>query len=195
MPYRKVILVTLALVLMGAHSVAMGQKLEPAPQGLLLYAAQPLGIDVSPRLGWFPEVAQQTAYQIRVAHAPEAFQEERQILWDSGKVLSSASAQVAYTGPELVSRMRYYWQVRVWDGQDRMSVWSEPSWWEVGLLHPTDWLAAWIGGRQNRDHNWADLRLTVDFTLYDTPLNLLFRARPIGKTYGEAYNWQDHQYR
>jgi len=159
------------------------------------YATEPLGLDVRrPRLGWLPTVEgrgiRQAAYQIQVATSPARLRDDQQPLWDSGKVTSSESRHVAYAGPALASRTRYYWQVRVWDGADRASAWSSPSWWEMGLLDETDWQAAWIGGRQARDHDWSDLKVTFDFTLTETTLNFLFRARPVGKTYGETYNWQ-----
>ena len=50
-----------------------------------------------------------------------------------------------YAGPDLESRRRYAWRVRVWDAKGRVSPWSAPGWWEVGLLQPSDWAAAWIG--------------------------------------------------
>jgi alpha-L-rhamnosidase len=37
--------------------------------------------------------------------------------------------------------------VRVWDELDRASSWSEPGYWQVGLLEESDWHAQWIAGR------------------------------------------------
>jgi len=32
----------------------------------------------------------------------------------------------------------------VWDNHHHVSAWSEPSFWEMGLLDPSDWTAKWI---------------------------------------------------
>ena len=42
--------------------------------------------------------------------------------------------------------MRYYWKVKVWDGNDQISDWSLSAWWEMALLSPSEWQAQWIGG-------------------------------------------------
>ncbi|MEW1929055.1 alpha-L-rhamnosidase [Streptomyces sp. NPDC088360] len=112
------------------------------------YVRHPLGLDVPrPRLSWpltsTKEGQAQTAYQVRVASAPGRIAEPD--VWDSGKVASSDSVLVPYAGPDLTSRTRYYWSVRVWDSAGRASEWSEPSWWETGLLAAKDWTARWIG--------------------------------------------------
>ncbi|MFD4694388.1 alpha-L-rhamnosidase [Streptomyces sp. NPDC058463] len=112
------------------------------------YVRHPLGLDTPrPRLSW-PVASDlpgrtQTAYQVRVATAPELL--GKPDVWDSGKVESDRSVLVPYAGPEPVSRTRYHWSVRVWDSGGQVSGWSEPSWWETGLLAESDWSAGWIG--------------------------------------------------
>jgi alpha-L-rhamnosidase len=70
----------------------------------------------------------------------------------------------------------------------RPGPWSAPAAFEMGLLSPEDWgEAAWIGRRLAPPKGWADQVLTVDFTLKGRFFDVLFRARPEGKTYGEAY--------
>ena len=51
---------------------------------------------------------------------------------------------LSYRGPAVESRRRYYWQVRTWDAQGQASSYSQPSWWEMGLLSAQDWKAKWI---------------------------------------------------
>jgi alpha-L-rhamnosidase len=110
--------------------------------------AKPLGIDAEhPRLSWqltgTGRDAMQTAYEIRAAetvgqlhHGP--------YLWESGEITSN-DPYAAYAGPELASRQRVAWQVRVWDASGDVSNWSPPSWWEMGLLDQGDWAPAkWI---------------------------------------------------
>jgi alpha-L-rhamnosidase len=118
------------------------------------YLANPLGLDVrQPRLGWRVGAtgrgARQTAYQIQVAESRptlEAVVAGRQdgLLWDSGKVASGTSLHVPYAGPALGACQRYYWRVRVWDGDDAASSWSEIVFWETGLLQGANWQAEWI---------------------------------------------------
>lgn len=114
-------------------------------------APDPLGIDAAaPRLGWqlsSPKRAQrQSAYEIIVASSLAVLAGSRGDVWDSGKVTSSQSSNVTYAGPALASGTRYYWEVRVWDGQGLASAWSAPNWWETALLSAADWGSAqWIG--------------------------------------------------
>jgi len=114
------------------------------------YRVNPLGIDVTrPRLSWVLDCRQrsgmQSAYQILTAATIENLKQNNGDLWDSGKVSSDRSNQVVYEGKSLMSRMRCYWKVRVWDKDDKVSAWSEPASWTVGLLEPGDWQAKWIG--------------------------------------------------
>lgn len=108
----------------------------------------PLGVDrAQPRLSWWvgenaPD-AIQTAYQIRVARTPEKLAAPD--LWDSGRVASAQSVDVAYGGAPLLSETHCFWQVRTWNRAGKPSDWSEVNWWEMGLLRPTDWQAKWIG--------------------------------------------------
>jgi alpha-L-rhamnosidase len=111
---------------------------------------RPLGVDASrPRLSWLLHADQRaqrhTAYQIRVASAAGLLAAGQGDIWDSGKVASAETFEIEYGGPTLHSDGRYFWQVRVWDGDDRPSAWSEPSWWQMGLLESASWKARWIG--------------------------------------------------
>jgi len=114
------------------------------------YRVNPLGIDVvNPRLSWIMESSQrgqrQIAYQILVASSEENLQNNKGDLWNSGRVKSDRSTHVEYKGKQLTSRMRCYWKVRVWDKAGKVSAWSEPAFWTMGLLEPKDWQAKWIG--------------------------------------------------
>jgi alpha-L-rhamnosidase len=113
------------------------------------YKTNPLGIDVvKPRLSWKIEASQrgtvQSAYRIRAANNVEDLSRGQNLLWDSDKVQSDQSVHVVYAGPALTSRQRVYWQVRAWDNHSNVSEWSEPAWWEMGLLKASDWQADWI---------------------------------------------------
>ncbi len=119
------------------------------------YRENPLGVDVIvPRLQWKipaggPTVEsrgwKQKFYQVLVASSAENLAADKGDLWDSGKVESDSSIQIAYAGKPLESRMRCHWKVRVWDHQGKPSGWSRPQLWTVGLLDESDWQAHWIG--------------------------------------------------
>ena len=114
------------------------------------YANNPLGIDVTkPRLSWklvSSERGQsQTAYQIQVASSESELLNDNPDMWDTGKVESNQSVNVEYEGEPLESGKRYYWRVKVWDKHGSSSEWSEPAWWEMGLLEESDWKGDWIG--------------------------------------------------
>lgn len=110
----------------------------------------PLAIDhTKPYLSWQLEAKDnglcQSAYQILAATDEDLLIEEKADLWNSGKVESSESAWVLYQGNELASKQFVYWKVRVWDGNDKVSDWSETACFGIGLLNPLDWKAAYIG--------------------------------------------------
>ena len=104
------------------------------------YLSEPLGLGIdAPQFSWNCEGGiKQTAYQIIAKRKNE-------LVWDSGKVASSAMTHVAYAGSPLHSREHITWTVTLWDEN---GVPGEPasSWFELGLLHPSDWTAKWISG-------------------------------------------------
>ena len=152
----------------------------------------PLGMDAAhPSLSWQLSSAdagvRQTAYRVLVATSPGLLQPGQQDVWDSGKVTSASSVGVAYAGPALASGTRYYWAVQVWDGTDSASGWSEPTWFETGLLHAGDWGSAlWVAPDAADARSWADFTLDADFTLQAGAASFLFRAAD-GSNF---YMWQ-----
>ncbi len=82
--------------------------------------------------------------KITAATTPEKLKRGEFDLWDSGQIDSSQSLGVPYGGATLHSGERVYWNVRVWDREGKPSACPKPAWWEMGLLEPADWQAAWI---------------------------------------------------
>jgi alpha-L-rhamnosidase len=108
-----------------------------------------LGIDAStPHLSWQSDNNErnwkQSAYQILVASSSDLLRSGHGDVWDSGNVISDESVGIAYNGPALESRKRYYWKVRVWDAAGNPADSTEDAWWEMGLLRAEDWRAKWI---------------------------------------------------
>ena len=84
------------------------------------HRTNPLGMDAAaPRFAWQSDSRtpnwMQDAYEIRVGTDEQAVRNGKGDVWDSGRILSADSIDVAYRGPALHSRTRYFWTVRVWD--------------------------------------------------------------------------------
>ncbi len=116
-----------------------------------LYEKHPLGIDdLTPDLSWELQSQEkgrnryQTAWQVLVATSGEKLQRQNPDVWNSGKVISNRSVHVLYKGMPLQSATRYFWKVRVWDEHGEAGPFSDVSWFETGLLKPSDWEASWI---------------------------------------------------
>lgn len=104
------------------------------------YLTEPLGLGITaPRFYWNCEGGKkQSAYQI-------VYKRSDEVVWDSGKVLSSSMTHIPYGGKTLASRDRVNWSVKLWDENDVSDELAE-SWFELGLLENTDWKASWITG-------------------------------------------------
>ena len=133
------------LLIMGCFIFNAGFAQLSVQQPLVENQSNPLGIDLlNPRFSWQLSSDKrnilQTAYEIKVVVLPGT----KKLLWNSGKVLSGQSVQVSYTGPALKSGQKYSWQVRIWTNDGTTSSWSQPAFWQMGLLSPSDWKAKWI---------------------------------------------------
>ena len=112
------------------------------------YLIDPLGIDVaSPRFTWqlkdSRQGAVQRAYQIVLGFDPDALDDDRHIVWDTGKV-NAANQLVVYDGPNLDPFTRYYWRVTVWDMDGKRSAEPATAWFETGMMGIDNWKGYWI---------------------------------------------------
>ena len=115
----------------GGGTAAM-EPAGTAPSGLLLeLTGHPDGMavtDATPEFSWIvPSAAQattQAAYRILVASTAAALETDMGSVWDSGKVESADSVNVAYAGPALTASAQYFWKVQTWDAADSPSSWS-----------------------------------------------------------------------
>jgi alpha-L-rhamnosidase len=113
------------------------------------YLTDPMGLDAAkPRLSWIllsdQRGQRQTAYEVLVASSPEILARDEGDLWTTGRVASDQTCQVVYAGKPPISRQACFWKVRVYDRDGKPGDWSKPARWEMGLLVPRDWKAAWI---------------------------------------------------
>ena len=109
---------------------------------------QPLGLEAEkPNFSWLlrseERGVRQSAYRITAAISRAAL-EAGELLWDSGKVASGRTSDIAWGGPPLRSRQRVWWRVEAWDESGAPLPPSAPTWWEMGLLSPGDWTTGWL---------------------------------------------------
>ena len=87
----------------------------------------------------------QRAYQVLVAADEDQIAAGKDLWWDSGRVGSAASEDVAYAGRPLIRGGSYAWKVRIWDESGLVSGWSATARLEVELDQASGWQASWIG--------------------------------------------------
>ena len=106
----------------------------------------PLGLDRTPRFGWKMRSDTrgdaQTAYRITVSTDARRAQAGQGDVWDSGQTAGDGNVSVAYAGPPLQPRTRYYWCVTAWNRAGEAAV-SRPAFFETGKLNEA-WRARWI---------------------------------------------------
>jgi alpha-L-rhamnosidase len=108
----------------------------------------PMGIDVpNPRLSWQladpRKGAGQTAYQIIVGIDSTLVATGKGDTWDTRKILSD-SILVVYNGKKLEPFTKYFWQVRIWDAEGKLSEPSPVASFETGMIDQKNWQGAWI---------------------------------------------------
>lgn len=114
------------------------------------YAHEPLGIDVeAPRFSWQMQCAEGVRGYVQKTYQIAVYSEKGQKVWDSGKVNSPLSLNIAYAGAPLQPSTRYSWKVNVWN-QRGEAAWAI-SRFETGLMSRDlayeGWSGArWIGG-------------------------------------------------
>lgn len=113
------------------------------------YLVRPLGLDTSaPRFSWRLESprtgVRQSAYRIEAAASLEALLAGKADVWDSGCIVGERPFDIAYGGRPLASGERIFWRVQVWDETGAPSPPCTPSWFEMGLLSPSDWRGNWL---------------------------------------------------
>lgn len=154
----------------------------------------PIGLDEEvPEFGWRMEGTgrglYQSAYRIVLARSEEQLAQE-QYLWDSGKVLSSESVGIAYGGEKLTPKTRYYWQVKVWDGNDEICTSEETACFETGLMGGGMPNAEWISApevtrKEEREQESLVYTIGYDMSVMNAEASFVFGASQ-GR-YGDMY--------
>lgn len=143
-----------------------------------------------PRLSWqlpgSPDGRETVACQIHAAARLADLLNGKPGLWDSGWRPAAPRRLAPWAGRPLAPRDHVYWRVRAKLDDGRVTAWSEPARFSIGLLSPGDWAAAWIGPSDYRSGGPCPLlekrfaleapvvRATLHITalgLYDAQLN------------------------
>ena len=102
-------------------------------------------IDSKPEFSWVvpKEAVLQKAYQILVSSEKEKIDNNIGDVWDSGNVRSSKSSDIKFGSDPLKPNSTYFWKVRIFDQDNRLSVYSEPQQFKTGVF-----------GEKLTSHNW-----------------------------------------
>ncbi|MCV9386638.1 sulfatase-like hydrolase/transferase [Reichenbachiella ulvae] len=101
------------------------------------YIRQPQHVEIqdqTPEFGWtVPSgVVYQKAYQILVASTKSNIEVNKGDIWNSGQVRGNNSTNVTFAGADLKPGTTYYWKVRVWDANNRLSRYSKVQTFKLG---------------------------------------------------------------
>ena len=110
----------------------------------------------NPMLNWLLKSTErdqkQTAYRILVSDNSASLKLDIGNIWDSKKVISSSSILVEFDGRPLQAAKKYFWKVKVWNGEGIESEWSSDATFSTGLYTVSDWSNAhWIGYERLKD--------------------------------------------
>ncbi|ATP55134.1 alpha-L-rhamnosidase [Pedobacter ginsengisoli] len=147
-PSIKNLLQTFAVfgILFAVNLTALAQKLS-VNDLKVEHLINPLAIETpTPRFSW--KIAStvkntlQSSYEIRVGTNKASINAGKDLVWKSS-ISTEQSVLIDYSGTELQSKKKYYWQVRVKDNHGNISGWSEPGFFQMGISS-ADWTAKWI---------------------------------------------------
>jgi Bacterial alpha-L-rhamnosidase 6 hairpin glycosidase domain/Bacterial alpha-L-rhamnosidase C-terminal domain len=176
---------TLASGLAASPARAAGNTAEAPAHLTVNDLTAPLDVTGAPQFGWLPrdragnEV--QSAYEIDVRNGLNGT-----AVWNSGKIESSQSNYVSYTGPKLDDGAEYDWSVVTWNRQGEQGP-PASSVFDMGISS-TEWSGAqWIRRPTAGNDSTIDYTLARDqFQLNDSPVTraLVYIAAPM--------RWQLH---
>ena len=142
----------IGIAVAGSSAVAAPLRAFAAPPTAGIEALRVCGLDnplalgdLTPRFSWKlggGARSPQVAYRLCVARSEVDLIGRRNLVWDSGRVVSASGVDQPYGGPKLPSRSKVWWQVETWT-KDGKSLRSAPAMWETGLA-PADWQGEWI---------------------------------------------------
>ncbi|MGB7325408.1 MAG: family 78 glycoside hydrolase catalytic domain [Rubripirellula sp.] len=127
----------------------------------------PLAVDQSkPLLSWRlvgdRKGLGQSAYHIQAATSLKGL--DQADLWDTGWVDKSQSHAIDYEGKMPSAKQRVYWRVRVENDRGDERPWSQPTFFDAGLLQNSDWQNAdWISCNRKQKNEYGPAEAMGDW--------------------------------
>lgn len=143
------LLYSFLLLLFAFSAVEKAYANETKPSGLQCeHLINPIGVDLlNPRLSWKMtddrQGAKQTAYKIIVGKDSAEVARKKGLIWESGKVVSSANL-VNYNGKPLEAFTKYFWLVELWDKDGKLISSAPVASFETGMMKIGNWKGTWI---------------------------------------------------
>lgn len=107
----------------------------------------PIQVEENPLFSWNVPCdrngACQTAYRIQVYRGRET-----DTVWDTGRTEGDRCLYIPYEGRALMTDSQYFWRVKYWNEKGEEAEWSDPAYFETGLMG-NGWKAEWIGYDRN----------------------------------------------
>lgn len=142
--YYFLILLSLIPTLISCQS---GDKNSPMPENLrCVNLINPDGIDI-PSFSW--EIVSnkkdiiQTAWEIEIASDKSLLQKGKADVWKSPKQISYSQFGI-HPDVDLAESTPYYWRVRIWDNNGKISQWSAPAYFSIGPKTEASWIGKWV---------------------------------------------------
>ncbi len=169
-----------------SHS-AIAQKDVQVTHLTCNHFTNPAGVLAQPVFSWQSMTDEngqmQTAYQIIVASSEKNLAKDKGDIWDSQKVVSDKQTHTEFKGQTLKSSTIYYWKIKVWDKNNKVSAWSKNAHFITGLVSENDIKAQWI--TSNKEKGQAAPLFRKSFSLKNKPQNAIIHIAGLG--YYELY--------
>ena len=114
-----------------------------SPNGLMIEWLRQPGTaikDNTPEFSWIvPQGAKyQQGYQVLVSSSKEKINLNIGDIWESGQVRSKQNSNVVFGGKPLQNGQSYFWKVRIWDQLNRVTSYSSPQAFKMGVVDPKE---------------------------------------------------------
>ena len=115
------------------------------------YMREAVVTKASPRFSWeltseLPD-QNQSAWQILVSDDRGMLKVDEGNIWNSSKKKGNETFGIKWNSVKLSSFTKYFWKVRVWDEEGKVSNWSKVSSFITGAFDADDLVASWIGDK------------------------------------------------
>ena len=93
----------------------------------------------------------QKSWDVEIATSKDLLLKDKADVWKSGKHLSTEQFNITPKVSRLLDATTYFWRVRILDNTGKLSKWSDPAYFSIGLLSEQSWKAKWITYNYTKD--------------------------------------------